>query len=64
MAPPPPLLPPPKGLLSPSGQQALQAGAIVCGTHPHPQLPPPSPCRASSDSFIQMQKAFQSSQSL
>ena len=47
----------------PAGQQALQAGAIVCGPHPH--LPPPSPCRISSpDSFIQMQKAFQSSQSL
>ena len=50
MAPPPP----PKGPLSPAGrqagrpagQQALQAGAIVCGPHPH--SPPAGPRRIAS----------------
>lgn len=42
------------------GWAGRQTGRGYCLWTP----PPPSPCRASSDSFIQMQKAFQSSQSL
>ena len=53
--------PPPEGLFSPAGWPAVRQAGRGYSLWVPPSL---SPCRASSDSFIQMQKAFQSSQSL